>query len=431
MKRTPKSLYILLAVLSAAGLLKATLPQIVIGNWTTTSNLSQARSNSASVLLPDGRILLIGGDGGSGALSSAELFGTDGAVTPAAAMNVARSRHFAVVMSDSRVLVGGGTTTGGATTNSAEIYDPTANSWTQINSLTSARANATAALLQDGRVLIAGGDNAGTPSNTIEIYDPSTGDFSFAGTLSSPRTQHAMAVLQDGRALIVGGTDGTNPLASSDIFDPSSGTNASAGPNLTSARYAASATTLLNGQVAVVGGAGTDTSGNKTDLASIEIFDPTAGSFSTASAVLTTAREAHQAFLLPNNNNVLITGGTSGGAALASVEMLTPQISTSNGAWTYAVSATGTMNSARAAATGAVNQANGPTSVVSPKPGYLIVGGGTDANGSTLATTEVYGYPTVQTDPGGLSTGHNCQHNWERLPAERNCHDHVGRISPN
>lgn len=405
MKRTPKSLYILLAVLSAAGLLKATLPQIVIGNWTTTSNLSQARSNSASVLLPDGRILLIGGDGGSGALSSAELFGTDGAVTPAAAMNVARSRHFAVVMSDSRVLVGGGTTTGGATTNSAEIYDPTANSWTQINSLTSARANATAALLQDGRVLIAGGDNAGTPSNTIEIYDPSTGDFSFAGTLSSPRTQHAMAVLQDGRALIVGGTDGTNPLASSDIFDPSSGTNASAGPNLTSARYAASATTLLNGQVAVVGGAGTDTSGNKTDLASIEIFDPTAGSFSTASAVLTTAREAHQAFLLPNNNNVLITGGTSGGAALASVEMLTPQISTSNGAWTYAVSATGTMNSARAAATGAVNQANGPTSVVSPKPGYLIVGGGTDANGSTLATTEVYGYPTVQTDQGDYPPG--------------------------
>ena len=94
-----------------------------------------------------------------------------------------------------------------------------------------------------------------------------------------------------------------------------------AGPSLTTARYAASANTLLNGQVAVIGGAGTDSSGNKTDLASIEIFDPTAVTFSTASATLTTERERHQAFLLPNNNNVLITGGTSGGAALASAEL--------------------------------------------------------------------------------------------------------------
>ena len=182
MKPAPRTLYILLAILCFAGLLKATLPQIGIGQWTSTSNLAQARSNSASVLLADGRILIIGGGNSNGPLASAEVFGTDGIISPAGLMNAARSRHFAVMLSDGRVLVGGGTTTGGGTTNSAEIYDPAANSWTPTNTLTTARANATAALLQDGRVLIAGGDNAGVPSNTIEIYDPSTGNFSSAAT---------------------------------------------------------------------------------------------------------------------------------------------------------------------------------------------------------------------------------------------------------
>src|SRR5262249_26034988 len=133
-------------------------------------------------------------------------------------------------------------------------------SWSQGLSLNEARSGATASLLQDGRVLIAGGDNSASPSNTIEIFDPFSENFTFAGTLSSARTKHAMAVLADGRVLIVGGFGGTNPVASSDIFDPSSG-NVTAGPSLATARYGHSATTLLNGQVAVIGGAGAGNNG--------------------------------------------------------------------------------------------------------------------------------------------------------------------------
>src|SRR5207302_6069387 len=120
MKRAPKSVWILIALLSFAGILKATLPQVVIGTWTSAATLTQPRSSASAVQLADGRILFIGGDGASGPLQSAEFFATDGTVSSAAAMNVARSRHFAVVLSDGRVLVGGGTSTGGGTTNSAE-----------------------------------------------------------------------------------------------------------------------------------------------------------------------------------------------------------------------------------------------------------------------------------------------------------------------
>src|SRR5229473_6442074 len=147
MKRAPRLLWIIPALLLSAGLLRATLPQTTIGSWTTAVSLSQSRSSASAVMLPDGSILITGGDGGSGALQSVELFGTNGYVSSAAAMNVLRSGHFAVVLSDGQVLVGGGNSSGGGTTNSAEIYDPAADSWTPTSAMAEARANATAALL--------------------------------------------------------------------------------------------------------------------------------------------------------------------------------------------------------------------------------------------------------------------------------------------
>jgi N-acetylneuraminic acid mutarotase len=183
MKRVSRYLWIicfLAALFALAGTLKASLPQIATGTWTSWTTLSQARANASSVLLPDGRILIEGGDSGGGPLQSAEIFATDGTVSSATSMNVARSHHFAVALSDGRVLVGGGITSGGGTTNSAELYDPAADSWASVPAMITARANATAVLLQDGRVFIAGGDNAGATDNTIEIYDPTTGNGSLA-----------------------------------------------------------------------------------------------------------------------------------------------------------------------------------------------------------------------------------------------------------
>ncbi len=385
MKRAPKSLWILIALLCFAGILKATLPQVVIGTWTSAASLAQPRSNAPAVMLSDGRILITGGDGASGPLQSAEFFATDGTVSSAAAMNVARSRHFAVVLSDGRVLVGGGISSGGGTTNSAEIYDPSADSWTQTNPMTEARANATAALLPDGHVVIAGGDNSGTPSNTIELYDPSSENFAFAGTLSSPRTKHAMAVLADGRVLIAGGFDGTNQLVSSDIFDPPSG-NVSAGPSLATARFAHSATTLLDGTVLIAGGATTGSNGT-VDLASAEVFDPTTGAFSTVGANLATARQGHQAFLLPNNNNVLIVGGTSAGQPVGASELFS--------AWQGTFAATGANVTPRSGATGSAMK----------QDGLLLAAGGSDASGNALASTELYAFATVKTDQADYAPG--------------------------
>jgi len=158
------------AFLFAAGiLLSASSLQVPSGTWVAIGPMNSARTGTSSVLLQDGRILIMGGNDVNGPSSTAEYFGANGSFSQAAPMNVPRSGHVSVLLRDGRVLVTGGTTSGGGVTNSAEIYDPVAGTWTNAASgMIEARSGATAAALQDGRVLIAGGQNGTLISSTIE-----------------------------------------------------------------------------------------------------------------------------------------------------------------------------------------------------------------------------------------------------------------------
>ena len=112
--------------------------------------MAVARAGAASVLLQDGRTLITGGVSASGALASVEIFDTTGnfcaapLCVPPASMNFARSKHTATVLQDGRVLVAGGIGGGGTPVASAEIYDPAANTWTVTGSLLMARSGHTA-----------------------------------------------------------------------------------------------------------------------------------------------------------------------------------------------------------------------------------------------------------------------------------------------
>ena len=130
MKRIFRGILPFLSVIFCAVLLiKGASLVIPSGTWQATGALSSARTGGAAALLPDGRILMTGGDAGSGPLASADFFQADGTVVPAPAMAIARSSHFSVTLHDGRVLAGGGTTTVGSNTSTAEIFDPAANSW--------------------------------------------------------------------------------------------------------------------------------------------------------------------------------------------------------------------------------------------------------------------------------------------------------------
>src|SRR6266852_2097820 len=158
MKRSAKSVFVAIAlILCAILVMKGSALVIQSGQWAQTGNLSSARASASAALLQAGRILISGGDSGTGAAASADFFNTDGTISAAAPMNIPRKGHFSVAMQDGRVLAAGGTTSGGDVTSTAEIFDPIANSWTSAGTgMLEARSGATAALLQDGRVVVAG-----------------------------------------------------------------------------------------------------------------------------------------------------------------------------------------------------------------------------------------------------------------------------------
>jgi large repetitive protein len=198
MRRATIALSVIFTFFLTVLVLKAALlPVVATGQWQPAANLNESRDGAASVLLQNGSILVTGGastggasTGGAstaGASLTAEVFGTDGSMNYVSPMTTARSRHTATLLDDGRVLVVGGDTGGGAATNSAEIYNPGSNSWSSAGTLIDARFGHTATLLEDGRVLIAGGENGGTVA-TLEIYDPTSNAFSPAA--EERRGQH-------------------------------------------------------------------------------------------------------------------------------------------------------------------------------------------------------------------------------------------------
>ena len=72
-------------------------------------------------------------------------------------LTTARYAHTATLLPDGRVLVAGGETAGGSSLSSAEVYNPTTGNWVVTGSMAVSRIAHTATLLPNGRVLVVGG----------------------------------------------------------------------------------------------------------------------------------------------------------------------------------------------------------------------------------------------------------------------------------
>ncbi|MCU1285175.1 MAG: Kelch motif protein [Acidobacteriales bacterium] len=229
------------------------------------------RRNHVFTMLKDGRVLVTGGiqlrGTGFSATPNTELY--DPAANQFVAgdrMNSPRWMHSATLLADGRVLLVGGrdnNCTGVGcpvySLNTAELFDPATGKYTTTGSLNISRYAHSAALLDDGRVLILGGEtteNIG-PTDQVtaaEVYNPATGTFAPFGNIIFGRGFHALARLNSGKYLLAGGyNENGSPSPTTEIFDPETGTS-TAGPDMSDWRIRAAAVKLKTGEVLIVGG---------------------------------------------------------------------------------------------------------------------------------------------------------------------------------
>jgi hypothetical protein len=302
-------------------------------------SLTVGRANGPALgVLQDGRVLVAGGTSGltwDTAVASADLYTepAPSAVAAPTAMSTPRFISSAVPLLTGKVVVAGGACEYSAgwpagkclgDPTAIDLFDPSAGTFTESKAHfppPPAAANESPAgavavqgvLLTDGRVFFV--------TNTLPtafVYDPVADAITpvpypapFPAGFLYGLDYPFVARLRDGRVLVGAGdlaVSGT-PTSYTFLFDPATSTLAATGA-FAANRSGATANTLPDGRVMVVGGA--DPGNAYLSVDTIELYDPKAGTFSLAPFKLSTPRGGH-ASVLVRDGTVLALGGSDGG----------------------------------------------------------------------------------------------------------------------
>jgi hypothetical protein len=399
---------------AGAALASAELYNPSTGTWQLTGSMAFPRQWPSAALLPDGDVLVAGGESGTAAMASAELYDpSTGIWQTTGSMSAVGFDETMMALGNGTALVFGGTNTGDeGTTPPAEIYNPATQSWQDTGNLlypyNPADNGATATLLPDGGVLVAGGElpnppgdfYAPTPSTTdAEIYEPASGTWQAAASMNVPRSNAAAVVLGDGTVLMTGGStvggyegdQGTyvppEATATTEIYNAGSNTW-TLGPDMNVARYQHVAAVLSNGTVLAAGGIGS----SDTFLTSAEIYNPAATPPPAAPVVTGISPSSGPA---AGGTAVTVTGSNLsggsvafGGTAATGVSCSASSCTATSPAGTGMVGVTVTTSAGTSATSTADDftyQAATTSSNLVPDPGFESAGVPSDYWGSRLA----------------------------------------------
>jgi hypothetical protein len=300
--------------------------------WKTIAELSQPRAYASAVALSNGKILVVGGFDRSAPEvmnERSELVDpATGDVTLLPQPLLGRVHQTMTPAWEDLVVVAGGVEwreTYWSPVDRVDVFRPSQRGWVIGASLRHKRSDHAATALQDGRVLVTGGNANTTLLSSTEIYNARTDRWTEAAPMPRARTQHSAVTLVDGRVLVAGGIDAEGAATDTTfIYDPRTDSWAD-GPLMTIARLQQVLVPLPSGDVLIAGGDGA-ASGTS------EVYRFSEGRF-VASGTLVTPRLVAQGAALPDGRVVL-----SGGlplrmhefAPLSSVEIWDPK----TGLWT-------------------------------------------------------------------------------------------------
>lgn len=167
----------------------------VTGRWTETGDIGSEEVPGLA-LLDDGEVLLVGAE-------RTRIFNPS--TLRWRRISDLNHRHIfgsTVVLGDGRVMV-----VGGEGTAECEIFDPDLNLWRPGPRLNAIRAVPGVAVLPTGQVVAVGGaDGIWRVGGSVELLDPLAERWTEIQPMDTRRLAHTMTVLRDGSVLVTGGT---------------------------------------------------------------------------------------------------------------------------------------------------------------------------------------------------------------------------------
>lgn len=285
----------------------------------TVGDMTAAASQHRDTLLPDGRVLLTGGQSGEGGISDAQIYDpSTKKFTSAGKMAEPRFVHAMNLLPDGRVLVTAGFSKAGQFLKTSEFFD--GSKFTKGPDLVENRDNQRTVNLSSGKVFIEGGDNEKRGYiATTELFNPATNSFSAGPMLPTDRAMDTITPLKDGKVLMAGGLKIVDFkqvfLKDTVIYDESKNT-VSKGPNLHTPRKQHKAVALADGRVLFTGGVN-----DSGVLKSYEIYSK---NYISKSKEMELSRSEHCSVPLVNGN-VLVAGGYTGSGYTNTTEIFDPK----------------------------------------------------------------------------------------------------------